>query len=183
MSYKYDVAISYQNEIEDTAAKIADYLRRENLQVFFAPERQLEILSENLHEVLYDIYKNQTLVRLLLVSDLYLVSEWTQLEKRVSQAENPSDMKRRIVVDYTVNQELPKDLKKLVYIDGNKVYEDEIASLISRRVKDLKNENGGQTGAEERIIFQNKIIQNNYGTQKNTSVNLGDNAHLGDINF
>lgn len=183
MSYKYDVAISYQYEIEDRAAKIADYLRRENLQVFFAPERQLEILSENLHEVLYDIYKNQTLVRLLLVSDLYLTSEWTQLEKRVSQAENPSDMKRRIVVDYTVNQELPKDLKKLVYIDGNKVYEDEIASLISRRVKDLKNENGGQTGAEERIIFQNKIIQNNYGTQKNTSVNLGDNAHLGDINF
>ena len=67
MSYKYDVAISYQNEIEDKAAKIAGCLRRENLQVFFAPERQLEILSENLYEVLYDTYKNQSLTRLLLV--------------------------------------------------------------------------------------------------------------------
>lgn len=183
MSYKYDVAISYQNEIEDTAAKIADYLRRENLQVFFAPERQLEILSENLHEVLYDTYKNQSLIRLLLVSDLYLTSEWTQLEKRVSQAENPSDMKRRIVVDYTVNQELPKDLKKLVYIDGNKLYEDEIASLVSQRVKDLKNENEEQTKSEKGGPLQNKIIQNNYGTINNKTVNLGDNAHLGDINF
>lgn len=183
MSYKYDVAISYQNEIENTAAKIAGCLRKENLQVFFAPERQLEILSENLYEVLYDTYKNQSLTRLLLVSDLYLTSEWTQLEKRVSQAEKPSDMKRRIVVDYTVNQELPKDLKKLVYIDGNKLYEDEIASLVSRRVKDLKNEDEEQRGPEKEILIQNKIIQNNYGTLNNKTVNLGDNAQLGDINF
>lgn len=34
MSYKYDVAISYQNEIEDKAAKMAGCLRREKLQVF-----------------------------------------------------------------------------------------------------------------------------------------------------
>lgn len=183
MSYKYDVAISYQNEIEDKAAKIAGCLCKENLQVFFAPERQLEILSENLYEVLYDTYKNQSLIRLLLVSDLYLTSEWTQLEKRVSQAEKPSDMKRRIVVDYTTNQELPKDLKQLVYIDGNKLYEDEIASLVSRRVKDLKNEDGERREPEKEILIQNKIIQNNYGTINNKTVNIGNNVHLGDINF
>ncbi len=183
MSYKYDVAISYQNEIEDKAAKIAGCLCKENLQVFFAPERQLEILSENLYEVLYDTYKNQSLIRLLLVSDLYLTSEWTQLEKRVSQAEKTSDMKRRIVVDYTTNQELPKDLKQLVYIDGNKLYEDEIASLVSRRVKDLKNEDGERREPEKEILIQNKIIQNNYGTINNKTVNIGNNVHLGDINF
>ncbi len=183
MSYKYDVAISYQNEIEDKAAKIAGCLCNENLQVFFAPERQLEILSENLYEVLYDTYKNQSLIRLLLVSDLYLTSEWTQLEKRVSQAEKTSDMKRRIVVDYTTNQELPKDLKQLVYIDGNKLYEDEIASLVSRRVKDLKNEDGERREPEKEILIQNKIIQNNYGTINNKTVNIGNNVHLGDINF
>lgn len=183
MSYKYDVAISYQNEIEDKAAKIAGCLCRENLQIFFAPERQLEILSENLYEVLYDTYKNQSLIRLLLVSDLYLTSEWTQLEKRVSQAENPSDMKRRIVVDYTINQELPEELKKLVYINGNKLYEDEIASLVSRRVKDLKNENEEQRKPEKERPIHNKIIQNNYGSINNKTVNLGDNVHLRDINF
>ena len=86
-------------------------------------------------------------------------------------------------MDYTVNQELPKDLKKLVYIDGNKLYEDEIASLVSRRVKDLKNEFGERREPEKEILIRNKIIQNNYGTINNKTVNLGDNAHLGDINF
>lgn len=101
----------------------------------------------------------------------------------MSQAEDPSDMKRRIVVDYTINHELPEELKKLVYIDGNKLYEDEIASLVSRRVKDLKNEDEVQRGPEKEIPLQNKIIENNYGTINNKTVNLGDNVHLRDINF
>lgn len=178
INYKYDVAISYQNEIEDKAAKIAHYLQRENLQVFLAPEKQSEILSENLYEVLYDIYKNQSLIRLLLVSDSYLTSEWAQLERRVSKGENSSDIKRRIVVNYTVNQELPKDLKNLVYIDGNRRYEDEIAVLVSQRARDLKKENREQIESEQRNTSQSKVsIQNNNG------IVTGDNAHFGNISF
>lgn len=184
MSYKYDVAISYQNEIEDKAAKIAGCLCKENLQVFFAPERQLEILSENLYEVLYDTYKNQSLIRLLLVSDLYLTSEWTQLEKRVSQAEKTSDMKRRIVVDYTTNQELPKDLKQLVYIDGNKLYEDEIASLVSRRVNNIKTGEREQTESEQRSISWGKtVIQNSNGIINNNGIINGNHARFENVSF
>lgn len=58
-------------------------------------------MSEKLNEVLYDTYKNQSLVRLLLVSDRYLASEWTELERRVSRGEEKRDQRRRIVVDYT----------------------------------------------------------------------------------
>ena len=49
-------------------------------------------MSEKLNEILYDIYKNQSLIRLLLISDAYLSSEWTQLEMRVSKGEEKVDL-------------------------------------------------------------------------------------------
>ncbi|MCH5265493.1 MAG: toll/interleukin-1 receptor domain-containing protein [Lachnospiraceae bacterium] len=179
MAYKYDVAISYQSEIEEKAGKIADYLRTENLEIFFAPERQKEILSEKLHEVLYDIYKNQTFVRLLLISDAYLSSEWTQLEKRVSSGENYDDRKRKIVVDYTENLSLPKELREIVYINGKEKYEDEIASLVASYTKKLKanTKMDGSDSYLEPERDKNIIIQNNSG------IMISGSASVGNINF
>ena len=40
MEYKYDIAISYKSEMEEKAAKIADFLMADGWKVFFAPEEQ-----------------------------------------------------------------------------------------------------------------------------------------------
>ncbi len=178
MKYKYDVAISYQSEIEERAAKIAGYLEREGLQVFYAPEKQKQIMSEKLNEILYDIYKNQSLIRLLLISDAYLSSEWTQLEMRVSKGEEKVDLRRRIIVDYTDKKQLPEDVKSMIYIDGRKTYEDDIASMTAFRIKELKSKIDDDWQKYEKKKNDEKITVIN-----NTGIVTGDNASFGNINF
>lgn len=178
MEYKYDVAISYQSEMEKKAQKITDYLKTEGINVFFAPEQQLDMISEKLHKALYNIYRNQSFLRLLLVSDSYLSSEWTLLEKRVSESQSESDKKRRIVVDYTETKSLPPDLKELVYIDGKCKYEDQIAVFTAEYFRKLSLEfTGNDSKKETNQREKEKVVINNNG------VMIGDHAHFDNFNF
>lgn len=177
MKYVYDIAISYQSEMEQTAQKIADYLRVEGFNVFFAPECQQDIMSEKLHSALYDIYRNKSFVRLLLMSDAYLSSEWTLLEKRVSASHSSLDMKRRIVVDYTETKSLPEDLKEYIFIDGKNKYDEEIAIFVSEYTRKLKKEFKETSEPDSVNIKEKAIVENNNG------VIIGDHAHFENFNF
>lgn len=176
MEYKYDIAISYQSEMEEKAQKITDYLKTEGLNVFFAPECQLDIISEKLHTALYDIYRNQSFIRLLLVSDAYLSSKWTLLEKRVSESQNESD-RRRIIVDYTETKSLPKDLKELVYIDGKSRHEDQIAVFTAEYIRKLKLDFESNDAKKEMDYSEERKVVVNHG------VIIGDHAHFDNFNF
>lgn len=184
MNYEYDVAISYKSEIEAKAAKINDYLTEEGLNVFFAPARQQEMLSEKIHQMLYGVYKNQSLMKVLLISESYLDGEWTALEKRVSLESTKEDRKRLLIVNYTDQIILPGDLKDLQYMDGRALQEDKVASLVTERIhkflrknakgereKEIKEEFTG----EKRSAVKKVIIHNKGG------IVAGDNAHFGNI--
>lgn len=177
MEYKYDIAISYQSEMEEKAQKITDYLKTERINVFFAPECQLDIISEKLHTALYDVYRNQSFIRLLLVSDEYLSSEWTLLEKRVSESQNESDRRRRIIVDYTETKPLPKDLKELVYIDGKSRHEDQIAAFTADYIRKLKLDFGSYDSMKEMDYSEERKVVVNHG------LIIGDHAHFDNFNF
>ena len=80
--YKYDVALSYESESEDFVREVSDILTAEGWNVFFALDRRKELLSKNLKSELYRIYQNDSLVKVLFVTDKYLRSQYTMLEER-----------------------------------------------------------------------------------------------------
>lgn len=133
MNFQYDIAISYKSELEEKATRINDFLVEDGWKVFFAPERQQELLSEKIHQMLYGIYKNKSLMKVLLISDNYLTGEWTTLEQRVSLQSTKEDRKRLLIVNYTNSFALPGELQSLQYLDGQKYTEDQIAALIDRK--------------------------------------------------
>lgn len=173
--YKYDIAISYQEDLEESASRIADYLQSEGLDVFFAPSRQREMLSEKLHQILYDVYKNQSLVKVLLVTDAYLKGEWTSLEMRMALESTEGERKRLIIVNY-IGDALPNNLKVFVYLDGKKLHEDQIASCIAQRTRTLRNgvEKNMKTEKSDDSVFT--LVQNN-------GIISGDKSNFGDIHF
>lgn len=175
MNCKYDIAISYKSEIEGKASKLADYLKADGWKVFYAPLEQEELLSEKLHQKLYEIYKNESLMKILLISDTYLASEWTALEKRVSLQETREQRKRLLIVNYTDN-DIGEELKELVYLDGRKMYEDEIAAIATKRLRKFLEENFSEAAAPEKGK-SSVTINNNHG------IIAGNNAHFGDIHF
>lgn len=185
MDYQYDVAISYKSELEQTAARINDFLVEDGWEVFFAPERQQELLSEKIHQMLYGIYKNKSLMKVLLVSDNYLTGDWTALEQRVSLQSKKEDRKRLLIVNYTDLLVLPGELKSLQYLDGRKYTEDQIAALVTERMHDfvLKKEQRVDEDMKKelgrsKIISSEKTIINNNG-----GIIAGDNSNFGDIHL
>lgn len=185
MNYEYDIAISYKSEIEEKAAQLNDFLAEDGWKVFFAPARQQELLSEKIHQMLYGIYKNKSLMKILLISKSYLLGDWTNLEKRVSLQSTEKDRKRLLIVNYTDELVLPGELRSLQYLDGRKYTEDEIAALVTERMRDfvLKNVKSSlNNNVKENVENKSRdktgnIVTNNYG------IVTGDNARFGDIHF
>lgn len=185
MNYEYDVAISYKSEIEEKAARINDFLVEEGWNVFFAPAKQQELLSEKIHQVLYGIYKNKSLMKVLLISDSYLTGDWTSLEKRVSLQSTETDRKRLLIVNYTDQLVLQGELQMLQYLDGRKYTEDQIAALITERIKNFVLKN-----TQDSLQFNRKENADNHSESRtgqtviyNSGIMAGDHANFGDIHF
>lgn len=177
--YKYDAALSYESESQDFVREISDILTAEGWNVFFALDRRKELLSKNLKSELYQIYQNDSLVKVLFVTDKYLQSEYTMLEKRRSLSSACENAERLIVVNF-MGEKLPKELKPFVYLEGNS-FPDEIAFWVSERIKALKTgklvmkkEEDAKRIAERQSI---NIVTNNGGYI------FGDNANLSNVSF
>lgn len=178
MNYEYDIAISYKSEMEETASKINDYLIMDGWNVFFAPDRQQELLSQKINQMLYGVYKNMSLLKVLLISENYLDSEWTSLEKRVSLESTKEDRMRLLIVNYTDRLTLPGELKELLYVNGNERKEDEIASLISHRLHILTQKNKDmETTSNNEQRASGVTINNERG------IIAGDHAYIHNIKF
>lgn len=179
MKYEYDIAISYKSEMEKQAKRIADYLKTDGWKVFFAPSNQQELLSENAYSKLYDLYKNKSLFKLLIVSQGYLSGEWTTLEKRVALESTKENRKRLLIVNYTGQSALPGDLSELNYLDGTKLHEDEVASYVTERIKRYLLPLSAKSDADN-------IHEIPSGTAKgmvNHGIIAGDNSHFNNIKF
>lgn len=178
MNYEYDVAISYKSELRNKAIKIADYLTADGWKVFLDENERQELLSQKIHQELYDIYKNRSLMKVLLLSDSYFEGEWTALEMRASIESTKQDRKRLLIVNYA-KCPLPDSICSLQYLDGTKIHEDEIAYVITERIsKYLINhaKDQGNLSHKNRNIEIKKVI-NNHG------IVTGDHAHFGNIKF
>jgi len=171
----YDVAISYHNEKYKEAKKIYHFLESEGWNVFFAPEKQQEMISEKLDVKLYNLYKNQSYLKLLLVSQQYSISEWTQLEKRMALESTKEDNKRLVIVNYT-KENLSEELSEFIYINGMNKTEDQIAVFVSERLKNLNR----QSNLKPNTQYKNQVAS----SYVNKGINFGDNTKIvGDINF
>lgn len=178
MGCNYDIAISYQSKLEKKASRLADYLRTEGLNVFFAPAKQSEIMSEKLHQVLYDVYRNQSLIKVLMVTEEYLKGDWTSLEMRMSLDSTKEEPKRLIIINY-MGENLPDNLKDFIYLDGQKMYDDEIASMIIQRIQNMRKVHMDKKGeGEKRQYTEESIMINNNG-----GIVTGDGATFSNLHI
>lgn len=172
--YQYDIAISYESEKEKFVQEVVDYLKGEKWQIFFAPYMKEELLSENLKSKLFQVYQNESLLKVLFVTKEYLKSEYTQLEARRSLSSVKDEPRRLIVVNF-LGTKLPEVLKPYVYLEGDGCA-DEFAFLISNRVKELKKNIKGvdkESGNKELDVKNINFVANNKGIVSGNQVTIG----------
>lgn len=160
-TYKYDVAVSYDSHCKDLVKEIVLYLQSEKFEVFFDEDKRLELLSENLKAKLYQIYQNESLIKVLFITDEYLKNEFTLLEARRSLISAKENHRRLIIINF-IGKELPTPYNNFAYLDG-KLPADEIAYIIGERIRELKRR-GGEEPQRATISVQNlNLIYNNEG--------------------
>lgn len=181
--YKYDVALSYESESQNFVQEVFAILAKEKWNIFFAPDRKKELLSQNLKSELYQIYQNESLVKVLFVTDKYMQSQYTMLEKRRSLSSARENERRLIVVNF-IGERLPEELEPFVYLEGDN-FPDDIAFWISERIKELKAAESSQNDIEDKRNEKKSIAE---GTQINVVTNdggiiFGNNADLNNVSF
>lgn len=181
--YKYDVALSYESELQDFVKEVSTILTAEGWNVYFALDCQREMLSENLKNKLYQIYQNESLVKVLFITDKYLQNQYTMLEKRRSLSSAHENERKLIVVNF-IGERLPADLKSFVYLDGDN-YPDDIAFWVGERIRELKatvlhHDDMGKTGNEKKTVLEVRQINVVTNTE---GVIFGDSANLSHVIF
>lgn len=180
-SYKFDVAISYDSHCKELVKEVAMYLKSEKFEVFFDEDERLEILSENLKAKLYQIYQNESLIKVLFITDRYLKSEYTLLEARrslISVKENH----RRLIIINLIGIELPEPYSNFAYLDGN-LPTDEIAYTIGERIKELKNNYACKVKPPKASAGAKTYIENINLIEQNRGNVAGNNATFHKISF
>lgn len=181
--YKYDVALSYESGLQEFVKEVSAILTAEGWNVYFALDCQREMLSQNLKSKLYQIYQNESLVKVLFVTDKYLQSQYTMLEKRRSLSSAHENERKLIVVNF-IGERLPEDLKPFVYLDGEN-YPDDIAFWVGERIRELKatvlhHDDMGKTDNEKKTVSEATKIN----VMTNTGgIVFGDNANLRHVSF
>lgn len=176
--YKYDIAISYDSGNRKFVKEVVDYLKSDGLEIFFDVEKKLDLLSENLKNKLYQIYQNESLIKVLFVTEEYLKSPYTLLESRCALRSTKDNPRRLIVINF-VGDNIQENFKPYVYVDGN-TFADEIAYFVGERVKEFKGKPQENNTKKESISHGTKnlnLVETNHG------IIAGDNVQISHIHF
>lgn len=175
--YKYDAAVSYDSHSRELVRKVVAYLKSDKHEVFFDLDKKSELLSEPLEPKLYQIYQNESLVNILFVTDAYLKNKYTLLEARRSFISAEQNCRKLIIVNF-LGKDLPEPYNEYAYLDGS-LPADEIAYMIDKRIKELKEECYECYNSPDDKIYIETIQK----IEHNNGIVTGSNAVIHDVSF
>lgn len=132
--FKYDVAISYASEQEQYVRRVAKILEKENLVVFYAPNREEEFLGKDMIVEFYQIYRYDSMFVVSFISDEYLKKDFTMHEAKTALLREKEE-KRNCLIPVCLGNSwgdarvlgLDSDIH---YLNGDRLKEVEVADKI-----------------------------------------------------
>lgn len=129
MAFTFDVAISFAGEDRHIARDIAAAMRNRSIHVLFDEFYEEHFARPNLHEFLRALYE-QSRVCVVIVSQLYLQSPWSQAEIHLLVSRAKSDNDYTLVPVQVSGVDLPLTLKAMSSIDYTQSSADFVAEIV-----------------------------------------------------
>ena len=130
----YDVALSFAGEQREYVEQVAKHLREYGKNVFYDDFEKDKLWGKNLHEHLYEVYKNESAYIIMFVSHEYNNKEWTKHERRASQERAFIQSEEYILPVRFDDAEIPGLNTTVGYLDANKFSPEEIAQLFIQKI-------------------------------------------------
>ena len=96
--FEYDFAVSYASENRKQAEKLTNELRKYGLRVFYDRNQIPDLMSHNLLDKLFDIYRNKSKMCIVIGSEAYNNSDFAQFERKAAQDRQFSEKEYIILV-------------------------------------------------------------------------------------
>ncbi|MGB8473453.1 MAG: TIR domain-containing protein [Candidatus Acidiferrum sp.] len=134
-SFDYDVALSFAGENRDAAEKIAYALISLGVRVFYDKFERDVLLGKNLFDYLTEVYSSRSKFCLILISESYVLKEWTNLERQSAQARSLSSANEYILPVRIDDTAVPGVLATVACEDLRFSSAEEIAKVVLKKVR------------------------------------------------
>lgn len=139
-SKKYHVALSFAGEDRQYVEKVAGFLKKNGVLVFYDKFDEINLWGKNLYTYLREIYQNKAVYTVLFISKYYKDKLWTNHERESAQARAFMESKEYILPAKFDDTEIPGMLPTIGYIKLKNITPEDFAStIIAKLEKDRVN--------------------------------------------
>jgi len=82
----YEIALSFAGEDREYVDQVANFLKNDNIKVFYDIFEEANLWGKNLYDYLCDIYQNKALYTIMFISEYYAKKLWPNHERQAMQA-------------------------------------------------------------------------------------------------
>jgi hypothetical protein len=132
--YDYDVTLSFAGEDREYVGRVASYLQKNDIKVFYDDFKKVELWGKNLIDYLSEIYQKKAKYCVIFSSKHYVEKIWTNHERKNALARAIGEKKEYILPARFDNTELPGILPTIGYIDISNLSPEEFGQLIIQKV-------------------------------------------------
>ncbi|MBC8504227.1 MAG: toll/interleukin-1 receptor domain-containing protein [Chloroflexi bacterium] len=125
--FKYDVFLSYSSKDKPAVVKLAKYLHKNGLRIWF-DDWIVQTGDDIILEIEKGLEKSRILV--LVMTDNAFGSDWVSLERNTSLFRDPTNHQRRFIPLLLTECEIPAVLRRYKYIDFRKEGENKYKQLL-----------------------------------------------------
>lgn len=136
-TYKYDVAFSFAGEDRDYVEKVALYLKKKNIAVFYDYFEEENLWGKNLVSYLEEIYTYKSKYCVIFISQYYVQKQWTCYESSaamVRMLNNNVKQKEYLLPVKFDETKVSGILSTIGFINGKKKKPDELGNLIIKKI-------------------------------------------------
>jgi hypothetical protein len=131
----WDVAISFAGDDRSVAKELRDVLKDKGIEVFYDFDQQAQLWGKDLNRVLTEVYRNEALFMVIIVSNNYPEKDWTNFE-----FVNGKDAEKERSIEYLLPLRLDDThvvgLKEsIAMIDLRKQSIEHVANVLSEKIE------------------------------------------------
>ncbi|MCB0540301.1 MAG: TIR domain-containing protein [Bacteroidetes bacterium] len=131
----YDIALSFAGEEREFVQKVAEYLRKKKIKVFYDQYEDASLWGKDLYQHLNSIYKDRCKFCIVFISNNYASKKWTKHELKAIQARALEEENEYLLPVRFDNSKIDGINSTTAYLDGNNYSPERVAELAIKKLQ------------------------------------------------
>jgi hypothetical protein len=140
LNVEYDIVLSFAGEDRKYVEKVANFLRKSGIKVFYDMYEDVNLWGKDLYQHLDDVYQSKAKYAVVFISEAYSKKLWTNHELKSAQARAFSQNEEYILPARFDNTEIPGIRKTIGYVSLADLTPIQFAKKIIKKLGDIEPE-------------------------------------------